>query len=337
MKILEVKNITKYYPGNEKPAISGLAFSMDQGQVVSFVGPSGSGKSTLMKLVNGLMAPDEGTILFQNQPLTDPEDKLIAGEEGIKMVFQDLHLMPNHTVEENIKYPLLLFNKEFQEARVNELLELCRLTEFRKRRPRELSGGQQQRLALAKTLAEEPELLLMDEPFSSMDPVVKLNLIREVSEIVRQEGLSMILVTHDTKDALMLSDKIGFIRQGELIQFGTPSELYEQPKDIGIAGFFGLINTFDSITFQSLFGESLPFQLKDDSKAIIRAEAFAEGETDFSFQGYIETSYFMGAEKLLNVKGEGYTVQALVNTKKQSGDLISLTCTPNDILSVSIS
>ena len=132
MTLLKVENLSKTYSGNEKPAVSGLAFSMKKGEVLSFVGASGSGKSTLLKLIGGLMSADEGQIYYEGKLLDKPEDKLIAGQEGIKMVFQDLKLMPNHTVEENIRYPLLKLDDEYQKERTKTLLSLCRLTDYAK-------------------------------------------------------------------------------------------------------------------------------------------------------------------------------------------------------------
>ena len=275
---------------------------MKKGEIVSFVGASGSGKSTLLKMIGGLISLENGTIHFRGKELEKPEDKLIPGEEGIKMVFQDLRLMPNHTVEENIKYPLLLFDKAYQKERVEELLEVCHLQEFRKRLPRELSGGQQQRLALAKTLAEEPALLLMDEPFSNLDPIVKSKLIVDVSEIIRNQQLSLIMVTHDTQDALMLSDKIGFMSEGKLVQYDSPLNIYNEPKSIEIATFFGTINIFNSQEFQQFFGENL--EIGKDQRIVIRAESF---QTKFEsgmlmLEGVVQGSFFKGAEYLIRLK-----------------------------------
>lgn len=300
--LLGVNSVSKTYQGSEKPAVSSLAFSMKKGEIVSFVGASGSGKSTLLKMIGGLISPEEGAIHFQGKELDKPEEQLIPGEAGIKMVFQDLRLMPNHTVEENIKYPLLLFDKDYQNERVEELLEVCHLQEFRKRLPRELSGGQQQRLALAKTLAEEPTLLLMDEPFSNLDTIVKNKLIVEVSEIIRNQQLSLIMVTHDTQDALMMSDKIGFLSDGELIQYDSPLNIYNKPKSVAVAAFFGAINIFTKLEFEQVFREVL--DIEEEQRIIIRAECFLPSFRSGMLElvGTVSGSFFKGAGYLVKLK-----------------------------------
>jgi len=302
--LLKVENLTKTYSGNKKPAVLGLDFSMKKGEVLSFVGASGSGKSTLLKMIRGLMSPDEGSIHFMGKLLDKPEDKLIAGEEGIKMVFQDLKLMPNHTVEENIKYPMLLLDKSYQEERTQELLDTCHLQEYRKRLPRELSGGQQQRLALARTLAEEPELLLIDEPFSNLDPIVKRELIIALREIIKKEGVSLIMVTHDTEDALMMSDKIGFLSSGELKQLDTPTNLYHRPQSLEIASFFGQVNIFTTVEFQSVFEEPIDINLLENQYIGIRAEVFSSVvlPNSVSVEGEVVQCLFLGSSYLVYLK-----------------------------------
>lgn len=301
LKLLEVKGIFKTYAGNYKPAVSGLAFSMLEGEIISFVGPSGSGKSTLLKLIGGFIGFDDGEIYFDNEPLDNPDDQLIPGQKGIRMVFQDLHLMPNRTVEENVRYPLLLFDKPYQDEKVEELLVLCRLSDFRNRFPKSLSGGQQQRLALAHTLASEPQLLLMDEPFSSLDPVLKQELLIEVSGIIKQQGLSLIMVTHDTRDALMISDKIGFIQEGRLFQYGTPKQLYNQPENTEIARFFGPVNLLDQNAFAQVFGKEAPFGLDESEIYGIRAEAFSKSAGDYQIKGELKSIFYLGHLSLCRI------------------------------------
>lgn len=301
---LKVKNLTKTYLGNEQPAVSGLAFSIKKGEVVSFVGPSGSGKSTLLKMIGGLISADHGSIDFMGKPLDSPEDKLIAGEEGIKMLFQDLKLMPNHTVEENVKYPMLLMDAEYQERRTEELLELCQLQAYKSRLPRLLSGGQQQRLALAKTLAEEPNLLLVDEPFSNLDPIVKRELILALKEIVKSEKVSLIMVTHDTEDALIMSDKIGFLFSGRLMQFDNPTNVYHKPKSVEIASFFGQVNVFKASEFREIFEGASGLELTLNQSIGVRAEAFSSTQVidGFSVCGVIEGCFFLGTTYLIYLK-----------------------------------
>ncbi|PIQ48554.1 MAG: spermidine/putrescine ABC transporter ATP-binding protein [Cytophagales bacterium CG12_big_fil_rev_8_21_14_0_65_40_12] len=337
-EFLELKNIAKTYVNNEKPAVHGLAFSMNEGEIISFVGASGSGKSTLLKLVGGLIAQDKGTITFKGKALTKPEDKLIAGEEGIKMLFQDLKLMPNHSVAENIKYPLLKYNSAYQIERTNELLALCGLMEYKDRFPKQLSGGQQQRLALAKTLAEDPELLLMDEPFSNLDPIVKKRLVKEVVQIVKSEGLSLILVTHDTEDALMISDRIGFIDQGKLLQLGTPEEIYNHPQKVIVAEFFGNINLFTSQELKRILGSKHRRELSKGQVYGIRTEDFSvlPIKSGVKLKPKVVHNYYVGSASILEVIIEGKRIEIRVPANTKPSDLKEIYINPSLIMELAL-
>ncbi|MGW8121989.1 ABC transporter ATP-binding protein [Roseivirga echinicomitans] len=323
MKFLKVDKVSKTYQANDKPAVSGLSFSMKKGEIVSFVGASGSGKSTLLKMIGGLIALDQGTIHFQGKELDKPEEQLIPGEEGVKMVFQDLQLMPNRTVEENVKYPLLRFDTDYQNERTTELLEVCHLQKFKMRFPNELSGGQQQRLALAKTLAEDPMLLLVDEPFSNLDPIVKSKLIVDVSDIIRNQELSLIMVTHDTQDALMLSDKIGFMSEGKLVQYDSPFNIYNQPKTIEIAEFFGTINVFSKSEFEQVFNESL--DLSDAQHVVIRMEGFQRlvKKGLLRLDGVVTGCFFKGSGYLIKLKVNDQSLNVFCNESLKTEESVS--------------
>lgn len=240
--MLEAKNISKTYPGEDYGAVNNVSLSVGANEIVALVGKSGSGKSTMLQVIAGLMKPDSGEVIFQGEVLENPEEQLIAGHPKIKMVFQDFQLKPNMTVEENIRYKLLQFDKTYQTDRTAELLALCNLSDFDKRKPKELSGGQKQRLSIARALADDPELLLMDEPFSNLDPLSKQELLMELIEIVKSESLGLIFVTHDTKDAMLLAGRIAFLSDGELIQNDKAENIYRHPQTLDIAQFFGRLN-----------------------------------------------------------------------------------------------
>lgn len=249
LPVLSVKNISKKFPGESLGAVNNLSLQMVEGEKVALVGKSGSGKTTALRMIAGLIKPDEGEIAFEGVPLKDPDEQLIAGHDKIKMVFQDLKVKPNMTVFENVKYNLLHYDKAYQYARTEELLSLCKIEALRDKKPSELSGGQKQRLALARTLAEEPKLLLMDEPFSSLDPSTKQEILFDLLEIIEEEQIGLLLVTHDASDALMVADKIGFLEDGDLVQFDTPKGVYNLPKSLEIAQFFGKVNIFNKDVF----------------------------------------------------------------------------------------
>ena len=280
--MLEVHHLHKKYPGEHYGAVVDVSFELSKGEILAVVGRSGSGKSSLLRMLAGLMKPDSGEILFNNEPLKNPEEQLVAGHDQIKMVFQDFQVKANMTVVENIRYKLLHFNKEYQKERCEELLELCGLVSLADKKPHELSGGQQQRLSLARALADDPELLLMDEPFSNLDPLIKEDLMLELVQIVKSENLSLILVSHDVRDAMLIADQIAFIEQGTILQLDTPTEIYNRPKTLEVAQFFGRVN-----------------ELKFKQKQIfVRAEHLKEGLLENSFNLKVIQSIFMGAYHL---------------------------------------
>lgn len=287
--MLEVKDLTKKYSGEDLAAINAVSFEMRQGELLSFVGFSGSGKTTLLRMIAGLMKPDAGEIFFRDELIGNPEEQLIAGHPSIKLVHQDYRLKPNMTVWENVKYQLLHFDPDYQKERTSSLLKLCKLSGFKEKLPRNLSGGQQQRLAIARALSEDPELLLLDEPFSSLDPMTKEELLFDLLNIVREEQISMILVTHDTADALKISDRVGYIESGKLIQFDSPEKIYRKPKTAQIASFFGRVN-----------------QLEVGGKLImIRAEDLSLiDQLDEQIQVTVQSSILLGRDYLISSVSE---------------------------------
>lgn len=294
--LLSVHKVSKAYPGESLGAVNEVSFTMEPGEIMSFVGESGSGKSTLLRMLAGLLKPDEGDISFQGTPLEDPEEQLIAGNSAIKMVFQDFDLMPNMTVSENLKYPLLTYNKDYANDRVAELLDLCGIQDLANKLPRELSGGQQQRVALARALADEPELLLMDEPFSQLDPVNTAQLLREVLRILKAAQVGLVFVTHDTSDALMISDRIGFLKEGNLMQVDSPGKLYRLPQNEDIARFFGPINIFSMELIKAHWPDL--YQLLPEKNALsvgIRAEDIdSKPFEEVTLKVMVEEIFFLG-------------------------------------------
>jgi ABC-type Fe3+/spermidine/putrescine transport system ATPase subunit len=242
MAFLDLSGVSKKYYAQSKNAVDDISFSLEKGEVLSVVGENGSGKSTLLKLIYGLEDTDTGDVVFKGKKVTGPSDNLVPGHKEMKFVQQDLDLFIKHSVKENIIYDLRPFTGEFQEARLRQLLELFKLEGTEGKTPLELSGGQQQRVALAKALAGQSELLLMDEPFSNLDVMLREEIKRKVIRTAKKEGSTLIFVTHDVSDALALSDKIAVLRDGKVLQIGTPQEVYERPKDEYVAFLFGHVN-----------------------------------------------------------------------------------------------
>ena len=235
MSKIIIKNIQKSF-GKGK-VLENIDFEVDDGKVVSLLGPSGCGKTTTLKVIAGLLQPDEGTVFIGDQNIT----KLPPEKRGTVIVFQDHLLFPHLNVEQNIGFGLKMAKHPKKEIkdRVEEMLDLVKLKGTNHKYPHELSGGQQQRIALARALAVYPKVLLLDEPFSNLDPRLRQEIRELTFEIQRNLGMTTILVTHDKEEALMSSDKIAFMQDGKIRQFGTPEELYQRPNSIEVAHFLG--------------------------------------------------------------------------------------------------
>jgi iron(III) transport system ATP-binding protein len=289
-KKLEVYNLNKKFSKNDDFAVKNLNFSLNKGDIMVLVGESGSGKTTLLKMLAGLEEPDSGNILLDQQRVLPPSYLLVAGHPKIKLVFQDFHLFPNHNVEDNLRVELRSYSSDYQSIRLQEIMEICELSNFKNRLPRELSGGQKQRVAIAKALASEPELLLLDEPFSHLDTHWQNQFKRAFRKIIRQTKTTTVLVTHNPADALALADKIGVLKMGELIQLDTPSIVYQKPDNLYIAELFGLVNLL-SVNFLQ---KSLHIQSK--TKGIIRPENIQIYAADYpnGCKAIIQEIYYLG-------------------------------------------
>lgn len=236
--MLKIENLNVYLEGS--PIVKVCSLEIKKGEIFSLLGVSGCGKSTLIKAVLGLIPSSSGKVFLNGRDLT----ALPPEKRDCTVVFQDLRLFPHLTVGENIAFPLHFQKKNKTEERkiVEELLSLVSLEGFSKRTIESLSGGQKQRVAIARALAQNAELLLLDEPFSSLDP----NLRKEMGELLlhlrEKRGLSVLLVTHDHEEALRLSDRIALMKEGEILQCGRGEELFYAPKTVYAAKFMGEAN-----------------------------------------------------------------------------------------------
>jgi putative spermidine/putrescine transport system ATP-binding protein len=238
MSYLELTHIHKSF--GETAVVEDFNLSVDQGEFVSFLGPSGCGKTTTLRMIAGFELPTSGTITLSDKDLT----LLPASKRNIGMVFQAYALFPNMTVSENIGYGLRVAGKPKAEIhqRVDEMLSLIHMHDFKKRYPAQLSGGQQQRVALARALAFHPQVLLLDEPLSALDAKIRVELRLEIRRIQQQLGITTIYVTHDQEEALSLSDRVVVMSHGKMEQVGAPSQIYNFPKTEFVAQFVGQIN-----------------------------------------------------------------------------------------------
>ncbi|BAN68469.1 ABC transporter ATP-binding protein [endosymbiont of unidentified scaly snail isolate Monju] len=237
MPLLKVDDIAVAY--DERPVVEHLSFHVNRGEIVSLLGASGCGKTTALRAIAGFEPVRTGKILIDHQVVSTP-DRLVPPEQRhIGMVFQDYALFPHLTVAENIAFGLQGLSPSERHQRVRKLLSAVGLHDLGKRYPHELSGGQQQRVALARALAPRPTLLLMDEPFSNLDVELRERLGLEVRDLLRDQGTTAILVTHDQHEAFAMSDHVGVMHQGHILQWDTPYNLYHEPADRFVADFIG--------------------------------------------------------------------------------------------------
>jgi iron(III) transport system ATP-binding protein len=239
--LLNVNQISCRYDDNV--IIPDLSFSVKQGQIVSLLGPSGSGKTTALRSIAGFEPIYSGEIELAGNIISTAEDSLVPEKRKVGMVFQDYALFPHLTVKDNIAFGIQDKDKSERLEKTADLLDMIKLKNYAEYYPHQLSGGQQQRVALARALAPNPVILLMDEPFSNLDAELRRSLSLEVREILKQNNITAILVTHDQTEALTVADEIGVLDEGVLQQWGTPETLRQHPANDFVAKFMGMPKT----------------------------------------------------------------------------------------------
>src|SRR6202158_637477 len=239
--ILELRKLVKHFPGQQ--AVRDISLAIPKGSFFSLLGPSGCGKTTTLSLVAGFEQPPSGDVLLNGEIVNQRKPY----ERNVSTVFQNYALFPHLTARGNVEFGLKRHRATEIDARVHEALELVGLTGKETRRPAQLSGGERQRVALARSLVLQPDVLLLDEPLSALDPNLRKQVRAELKNIQRQTGITFLFVTHDQEEALSLSDRLGVMSGGELQQVGTPEELYLRPKTRFVASFLGLINWIDGV------------------------------------------------------------------------------------------
>lgn len=331
---LEIKNIKKSY--GKTAILKGVNIDVKDGEFISLVGPSGCGKSTLLRAIAGLEHQDSGTISIGGQRI----DNLRPSQRNLSMVFQSYALYPHLTIAENISVPLkmrnlsawqrLPFIGQFMPGARNKIraihqkvldaattLDLAHLLD---RKPGQLSGGQRQRVAVGRALVREPQAFLLDEPLSNLDAKLRVHMRAEISQLHRSLEATFIYVTHDQAEAMTMSDRIAIMMEGELLQVGTPDEVYHQPNDIRVAEFIGSpkINILPLVKFAeghiSLAGNSVPFSVGDTeiTKVGLRPEALTITEKPSHLTGKITHFENFGAEVFFHLKLENLDQAILV-------------------------
>lgn len=352
---VEIDNITKLY--NETVAVNEAVIHIKPGEFLTLLGPSGSGKTTILKMVAGFEMPDSGSILIDNQDVSNkPPNK-----RDIGMVFQNYALFPHMTIFDNVAFPLKMRKAKAHEInnKVKEVLELVKLSGFEKRYPRQLSGGQQQRVALARALVFSPKLLLMDEPLGALDKKLREEMQVELRRIQKELNITTINVTHDQEEALTLSDRIAVLNKGEIQQISTPTELYENPQNKFIAEFIGESNFFNlkinKIEDQTIGAETengLRLLLNHENRNIHRGEQIEvmvrpekvkllkEAEMiENSFDAIVENIVYMGSDRRCYLRfenGEGVIAKwsSIITGEIQTGEKVKVGWRSKDMIVV---
>ena len=317
--MLHIDTISFSY--QETKILEAISFSLEKGNHLSIIGESGSGKSTLLKTIYGLLNLDEGKIFWGDKQVLGPNFNLVPGEKYMKYVAQDFDLMPFTTVKENIAEFLSVFDQDNHETRIKELLEVIEMTDYANIKVKNLSGGQQQRVALARALAQEPELLLLDEPFSSIDQFKKNELRHRLFPYLKEKGITIINATHDPNDILAFADMVLVLKDGKIIAHDTIEHLYEKPKQKYIASLFGYINELPV----SLLNQS------SNTKAsiLIYPHEIKVFTTNSSFQAYVVNNYFKGNYYLVeSVAENSQTVFFTHSHKLKTHNKVSLAIAP---------
>ena len=361
MKATEVRLINLWKKFGEVEAVKDVNLKIDGGDFFTFLGPSGCGKTTLLRMIAGFTRPDQGTIFFDEVEIND----VPPWKRDVGMVFQNYALWPHLSVFENVAFGLKERNlpKSILQEKTHQALSMVNLEGLEKRRPSELSGGQQQRVALARTLVIEPRLLLLDEPLSNLDAKLRIQMRHELVRIQRDLGITSIYVTHDQEEALTLSTRIAVMSKGNVVQVGTPKEIYENPKSQEVADFVGTSNFFRAQVIEEVgdwvrvrteegfllrvggqegvsldIGSNLLLNIRPESIQISYPHEIPSDEN--RIEGVVKTSAYLGSLVQYEVevtKGKRVKVN-LVNPRKKAllkeGERVSITFSPEDVVAI---
>ncbi|MGS0742098.1 ABC transporter ATP-binding protein [Glaciimonas sp. GG7] len=325
---LDLQNVSARYPKAAAPAVNAVSLQLAAGQLGVLIGPSGSGKTTLLRTIAGLEQPQSGRILLDQMVLDGPGVRVAAERRRIGMVFQDFALFPHLTIAANIGFGLHQMPAQQVRQRVDEMLALVDLASAHDQYPHQLSGGQQQRVALARALAPQPRLLLLDEPFSSLDIELRERLAQDVRAILKQAKMTALMVTHDQLEAFAIGDVVGVMQAGHLEQWAAPYQLYHRPTSRFVADFIGhgvfvpgtLVQNGEGVMVATALGH-----LHDVNRALVLSDR-ASGGVDVllrsddvvhddvsSFKARVVRKTFRGADFLYTLKlPDGQELLALV-------------------------
>ncbi|MFC0233565.1 ABC transporter ATP-binding protein [Vagococcus entomophilus] len=335
MSFLQVEKLEMWF--GKQQVLKNVDLSVEQGKLVTLLGPSGCGKSTLLRLISGLETANGGNLYLDGKDIS----KQSAQNRDISMVFQSYALFPNMTVYDNISYGLRVqkLDKKTIHQKVMTMLSLIHLEEKSAAFPSDLSGGQQQRVSLARALIVEPKVLLLDEPLSALDAQIRKELQLELRTLQQELGMTMIFVTHDQEEAMLISDTIHVMHDGEIVQSGTPEELYSYPKNDFVASFIGHYNCFEKEKIAPILSDSR-YLHTDVKKVAIRPEVIKlepQNETDC----IIRSCQYLRRDVLGNIVRCHYQINGVdiavdllnnVETIPKKNEFVDLYVNPKDFI-----
>ncbi len=307
--LLDIKNIECQYQA--QTIIQDLSFHINQGDISCLLGPSGCGKTTALRAIAGFEPILNGSITLRGNKVSMPGKMVAPEKRELGMVFQDYALFPHLNVYNNIGFGLRSSSKTERRQRADELLALISLEGFGERYPHELSGGQQQRIALARAIASKPDLLLLDEPFSNLDIDLREKLALEIRDILKEQGITALLVTHDQQEAFALGDMIGIMNEGRILQWDTPFNLYHEPNNRFVANFIGqgvflkgklLAPNLVKTDIGEIQGDrAYPWPINSTVEVLIRPDDIIS-DADSALRGEVVDKAFKGAEVMYTLK-----------------------------------
>ena len=304
-QIIEVKNLTKQYQQTQVSGISNISFSIKRGDIVAIIGESGSGKSTLLKCIYGLLKPDEGEILLNDKKVKGPDEQLIPGNAEMKMVTQDFSLNIYAKVYDNIASMLSNTDIKAKQQKTLEMMEHLHITKLKDKKIIELSGGEQQRVAIAKALISNTKVLLLDEPFSQVDSLLKNQLRADIKRLAKETGLTIILVSHDPTDGLFLADQLLILKNGQLLQNDRPEVIYQNPSDLYTAKILGNAVVVDATDADKI-------GIKTTKQNVVFYPEWVELKSTWNSRRFeVEEVYYKGFYDELLLERNGVKIRAL--------------------------
>ena len=302
---IELKQVSKQYPTETFAGVQSVTVSIPKGKVIAIVGESGSGKSTLLKLIYGLLSPQEGTVSFKGEQILGPDEKLIPGHDSMKMVTQDFSLNTYAKVYDNVASMLPNTNLKYKEEKSWEIMRFLRIDHLYNKRVSDLSGGEQQRVAIARAIITEPEVLLMDEPFSQVDTPLKTHLRADIKRLSHDLGITVILVSHDPVDGLSLADEIIVLKRGQVVESGSPELLYNHPKVSYTSRLLADCNLLSR-------GEAVKLGLKTAKELIAIYPEWVDIKRSWSSKNFVMVdSFFKGLFEELLLEREDIRIRAI--------------------------